>query len=397
MSRVSVIIPTYNRADYLAEALRSVLGQTRKPFEVIVVDDGSEDHTTQVVRAFEPDVRFFRQDHAGVSAARNLGLDAARGDVIAWLDADDLWEPDFLETMISRLAEDRKLDGVYSGWAHIDAAGNSLPQSSHRVVPPADLYLALTEGNFLATPAIVVRKRCFEVVGSFDTQLGICEDYDMWLRLAKDFTIAGLPAPLVRIRVHDGNTVQDTAAFSRYRLALVQKHYGSLDGSPSKWTEEKKRAVALAYREAALTYSQDGQLAEKRQYLDKAILVWPELLSRLDTFYELACDEQPRGYRGHATSLDIEGTSTAMLQWLDGLFARAGSTLEPLRRNAYGNAYLALSMLSDQSGRWQEARRHMSQAIKANPRLLGSSSVLRRLVKLYAGQRVIGVAQSLRR
>ena len=114
--RVSVIIPTYNRADYLREALASVLDQSLQPWEIIVVDDGSTDDTPELARSFPPNVVYIRQpQNMGVSAARNAGLSAARGEVIAWLDSDDLWEPGFLATVIPLLAEDERLDGVYTG------------------------------------------------------------------------------------------------------------------------------------------------------------------------------------------------------------------------------------------------------------------------------------------
>jgi hypothetical protein len=183
----------------------------------------------------------------------------------------------------------------------MDAAGNVLPQSSRTTAQPLDLFTSLIECNFIATPAIVVRKKCYEQVGDFDTQLSICEDYDMWLRLAKGFTIVGLPTPLVKVRVHDSSTVQDTAAFCRFRLAVVQKHFGPSGGDPSMWAEEKRRAYALAFREVAIRHSQDGKSAQKWQSLERAITIWPDLLHRLDTFYELACGAQSRGRRGHVT------------------------------------------------------------------------------------------------
>jgi glycosyltransferase involved in cell wall biosynthesis len=393
MLKVSVIIPTYNRADYLAQALQSVFDQSLSPFEVLVIDDGSSDGTADLVRGWQPAVRYLWQDHKGVSAARNLGLDEAQGQVVAWLDADDLWESHFLESTIDLLAEDQELDGVYSGCIHIDAGGNILPQSSNRVVPPSELYWSLIDGNFIATPSIVVRKECYDRVDRFDPDLGICEDYDMWLRLASEFTIAGLAVPLVRIRIHDSNTMGDIAAFSRFRLALVQKHFGSPEGDPSTWPEAKRRAYAQAYREVAFRYSRSSEAAERWQYIEKAVAIWPELLGQLKTFYEIACGDEPRGYRGQATVLDLEANGREMLQELDTLFLDAKPALVAMRPTAYGNAHLALAMLHDQAGNWAAARRHLRQAVRSNPRLLASYPVLRRLLKLHAGQRMVNLVR----
>ena len=198
MLRVSVIVPTYNRANYLREALDSILNQSFAPYEVIVVDDGSSDNTPEVLRAYASNVRFTQQEHQGVSAARNRGLALAQGDVVAWLDADDVWETEFLSTIVPLLDERPELGGVYTGLIRIDAQGNVLPQVGVRVVPAEELYSALVEDCFIQTSTFVARKRCFDQVGAFDPQFDICEDYDMFLRLAQCCTIIGLPELLVR-------------------------------------------------------------------------------------------------------------------------------------------------------------------------------------------------------
>jgi hypothetical protein len=125
------------------------------------------------------------------------------------------------------------------------------------------------------------------------------------------------------------------------------------------------------------------------------VSVWPEVLERLDTFYELACADQPRGYRGEPKLLDLERNGAKMLEGLDALFAEAGSLLEFMRRPAYGNAHLALAMLSDQAGDWRAARRYLLGAIRANPRLSGSYSIIRRLLKLCAGKRLVNVGRTV--
>jgi glycosyltransferase involved in cell wall biosynthesis len=395
MLRVSVIIPTYNRAVYLRQALQSVFAQTFAPFEVIVVDDGSGDNTTEVLHAFNSRLRCFCQEHKGVSAARNLGLQVAKGDVIAWLDADDVWEPDFLATVIPILHADEAIHGIYTGFFHIDAAGNRLPQSSQKVVPPSELYSSLIDSCFILTSTLVVRRDCFEQVGLFDPRLEICEDYDMLLRLAKDFTIAGVPHPLVAVRVHESNTIRNTAAFCRFRLALTDKHFGGREGDPRDWSAEKRRAHGHALNSVALRYIQDSQDGEAWQFLKESFTIWPDLMADLSIFYELACGDQPRGFRGQAIGLDIEGNAARMLSWLDQLFAQRDSSFEAMRKSAYGNAYHALAMLSDQAERWETARRYLFQAIQANPRLLIHYPVARRLAKLCAGQRLVDFGRRL--
>jgi len=390
--RVSVIIPTYNRAGYLCEALTSVFGQSLAPWEVIVVDDGSTDNTFQVVQDAPGPVHFYRQAHRGVAEARNLGLEKAAGDLIAWLDSDDLWEPDFLATVVPLLTQDVEVDGVYTGITMIDADGAMLG-TSVRIEPPEELYDALVRDCFLTTPSVIARKTCYDQVGGFDPQFRICEDYDMWLRLTKQFSIVGIPQPLVRIRIHTTNTMSDVDTLCKARLALTRKHFGE-SGDSSALSVASRAAYGYAFRSIALKYIEHGQPMNAWPYLEKAAAVHPAILERLDTFYELACGDQPRGYRGQAHSLDIERNGTVMLQGLEALFVSADEPTRARQGAAYGNANLALGMLSDQAGDWPSARRYLLQAAWHNPRLL-SGSFLRRLAKLTAGKQAMRLVKSV--
>jgi len=388
--RVSVLIPTYNRAEYLCQALASVADQSLTPWEVIVVDDGSTDDTAGLVASFESSVHYIRHEqNQGISAARNSGLQAARGELIAWLDADDLWEPNFLATVIPLIEADEGVDAVYTGLMRIDADNNLLPHSSQRVVPPSELHAALVQDCFIQISTLVARKSCYDRVGPFDPQFSICEDYDMFLRLAETCTIVGLPAYLVRYRVHPQNTVANVSQFCRSRLALTRKYFGEATGDPETWSADKRRAHGHMFRAVAFKYVEAGQSDEAWRYLQRAVTVWPPLLGRLDTYYELACGDQPMGHRGYAKALDIEANGRSMLNRLDTLFSTAGPALRSLHGQAYGNAYLALGMLSDQAGDWKAARYFLLRGVMAHPRLMSSYSVVRRLLKLCAGQKLV--------
>lgn len=385
-TRVSVIIPTYNRAGYLREALVSIFNQTLPPWEVIVVNDGSTDNTDQVIRDAKGSVLVHRQDHRGVAAARNLGLTHARGDLIAWLDSDDLWEPDFLATVVPLLAQDLGLDGVYTGITMIDAQGTAL-RTSGRIEPPAALYDALVRDCFLATPSLVIRKKCYDQTGGFDPELRISEDYDMWLNLARRCRIEGISRPLVRIRVHGSNTMSDVDTACAARLRLTERHFGRLEGDGSHLAPAARVAYAYAFRSIALQYLEGGRPDSGWPYLAKAAALHPPILARLDTFYELALGDQSRGNRGDATSLDLAANGADMLHGLDSLFESAGAPVKTQRDSAYGNAYLALGMLADQAGEWAAARCYLLRAVGSNPRLLRDGSVMRRLAKVTAGHR----------
>ena len=334
---ISTIIPTFNRAELLGQALQSVLAQTRLPDEIIVVDDGSSDHTAEVAAEYGSQVHYIKQDNKGVAVARNVGLREAQGDVVTWLDSDDLWQPDFLATMASALENKPKLDGVYCGFYHIDLGGEILSKVI-RVVPADELYNRLIEGNFIVTPGLVMRKACYDVVGLFDTGLTIGEDADMWLRLARSFTISGIEAPLVKIRIHNQNSMVDTDIFSQSLLTRTEKHFGSFDDNAAAWTDEKRRGYAFAYRTLAFRNVEAGRPEIGWRYLEQAVDIMPSLLSRLDTFYELACGEQKRGYRGQASLMDINANGAEMLCYLDELFDGSRPELSAERDVAFGYA-----------------------------------------------------------
>ncbi len=396
MLRVSVIIPTYNRANYLYLALESVLKQSFPPYEIIIVDDGSDDATPDVVHEFASHVRYLHQDHQGVAAARNLGLASAQGDVIAWLDADDLWNYDFLASTIRLLEADAQLDGVYSDYHYIGTTGEIVSVAGIKPVRPSDLFAMLVEADIIATPAVVIRKRCYDQVGSFDTRFQICEDYDMWLRLARIAQIKGISKPLVSIRVHPTNTQADIDAFGKYLLMLMDKHFGPLAVSSEAEPDIKRRAYASAFRLMAVKHIQAGDPDRGWSLLEQAISIRPELFCSLDTLYELACGAQARGVRGRADLINVQSNGDEMLARLDTLFARFSPGLDQVRAKAYGNAYLALGMLSDQAGKWRQARHYMFEAVRANPALLCSYLVMRRLVKVHLGRQLIGRVRLLR-
>jgi hypothetical protein len=385
MLRVTTIIPSYNRADYLSLALDSVLGQTYSVSEIIIVDDGSTDNTREVVKRYAGRVRFYAQNHGGVSAARNKGLELAQGEIISWCDADDVWEPSFLGRTISLLESDPQVDGVYAGVMHIDSDGKRLPQENRITVPPEQLYAALADDCFIQTTGFVMRKRCFDLAGWFDTEFDISEDYDMFLRLARNFRIVGLGEPLVRYRVHQQNTVSNTAKWCESRLALTRKHFGDPRHSTAGMTGQQRRAHACAYRAVAIKCLQDGADDQGWQYLSQGASLWPEMLGQLDTLYELVCGNQSPGLRGDARHLNLPQREAYMRQHLVDLFRQPDPALASQQNRAYGNTYFTLGMLGDQAGHPAAARHYLWTALRYQPAFLIDYRFMRRFLKVSAG------------
>src|SRR5262245_40778764 len=201
---VSVIIPTYNRAGFLESAITSALAQTLQDFEIIIVDDASQDDTEKMLGQFQ-DSRITLVRHKtnqGIAAARNTGVVNAKGKYIAFLDDDDEWLPDKNERQFKLLERSpRSVGGVYTGWVGVDAAsGKILYQLSPR--ERGKIFDAiLLKGTLAPTSSIFLRKECFEKAGLFDLDFEYGEDFEMWLRIARVFEFDYIEEPLVRYSV----------------------------------------------------------------------------------------------------------------------------------------------------------------------------------------------------
>lgn len=212
---VSVVIPVYNGEQHIAETLRSVEAQDYRPLDIVVVDDGSIDETAGIVQSF-PDVRYFRQENQGNGLARNRGLKEAKGEIIAMLDADDLWEPDKLTRQVGYL-----LDNPQTGYAickmefFVDGNGKAPAWLNQDIFKePRNCYLP---------SALVVRRSALEDVGSFDEDFWYGNDSDWFFRANdKNIPMAILEEVLVKKRIHNSNETGDVEGNMRDMLRLVR-------------------------------------------------------------------------------------------------------------------------------------------------------------------------------
>ncbi len=220
---VSVIVPTWNRETLVTSTLESIAAQTERDFEIIVVDDGSTDGTVSAVQSFtkfEPRLRLMRHDHAGPGAARNIGIRSSQGRYLAFLDSDDLWEPDYLRCTMDALARDPGAGAVLTDWVTFGPGPPRLSWTARFKEPPADLVLALFQGNFMTPGALVIRRSVWAEVGPFAEDLIGTEDYDWMLRFVVKQRLVFLPKPLLRQRSHPDNIVSDPKLYRYLCLAL---------------------------------------------------------------------------------------------------------------------------------------------------------------------------------
>ncbi len=205
---VSVVMAAKNYARFIGQAVRSVFAQTTPDWELVIVDDGSTDHTPQAVQQFlgDPRVRYVRSDKLGQPRAKNLGLRLSRGEFIAYLDADDAWEPTKLAKQLVVLRERPEVGVCYCDRLLMDESGKVEPNARGRPSAgfdgkPASIFLS----NPVCFSSVVVRRAVFDQVGGFDPEFDLSIDYDLWLRVARHWQFANVPEPLVRYRTGHGN------------------------------------------------------------------------------------------------------------------------------------------------------------------------------------------------
>ncbi len=221
---VSVIIPTFNGGAFIRETIASVLAQTSPPLEVIVCDDGSTDDTPRLLRGLDARVRVLEQTNRGVSAARNLGAHHATGRYLAFLDHDDLWEPDFLATQVAALRADRRLGLVYSDSWIIDSNGRSHGTRSRFLqYRDGNVFRDLLRGNFIPIETMLVPSDVFRSIGRFDETLRYCEDFDLCLRITRRHPVRFDRRPLARYRIHDRNLTHDREKLVAEWLLILQR------------------------------------------------------------------------------------------------------------------------------------------------------------------------------
>jgi glycosyltransferase involved in cell wall biosynthesis len=239
---VSVIIPSYNCARYVRQAVESALAQTYSPVEIIVVDDGSTDETEQVLAPYRSHIRYLRQANRGLPGARNAGIRISQGEVLAFLDADDVWYPEKLELQVELLLADPQVALVHSDLVRRnEETGEYAPSRIARHEFVGHCYERLFQGNGITPSTVIVWKQRVQDVGLFDESLVAGhEDYDLWLRLARHEKFAYVPRPLTIYREHSTNMSRNVFSMHRTFLEVLQK---TLRGDPSLWRVAGKQAV----------------------------------------------------------------------------------------------------------------------------------------------------------
>ena len=223
MSSVSVVVPTFNRAHLITRALQSVVSQTYRPLDLIVVDDGSTDDTCERVRTDYPHATLLSQSNQGVSAARNRGLSVAQGDWIAFLDSDDTWCESKIEQQLQALAKEPQSRICHTDEVWIRNGVRVNPMNKH-LKSGGNIFKQCLPRCVISPSAVLLHRSVFEDFGSFDEELPACEDYDLWLRLCAKLPVTYLPEKLVvKYGGHDDQLSKKYWGMDRFRIASLEK------------------------------------------------------------------------------------------------------------------------------------------------------------------------------
>jgi len=242
--RISVVIPAYNSRAYIPDAIDSVLGQTYRDFEIIIVDDGSSDAIGDLIGSRYPDARCLQIEHGGPSRARNTGIRNARGEFIAFLDADDIWLPTKLEKQMEYFERHPDVAMVFTENNYFDDSGTidySFKLDKRILMKgnvPANIFLY----SGVATPTVIVRKTVLDEVGYFDEELSIAEDDNLWIRIASKHEIGLIDEILVKVRKNHVSLTRDIVDVIRgveKNIELLKKKYRCFDESMQSIIEKK--------------------------------------------------------------------------------------------------------------------------------------------------------------
>ena len=268
---ISVIIPCFNCANYLAEAVASVREQTVACHEIIIVDDGSTDNTPAVVSTLGDDIIYTRQDNHGPSSARNKGIEVATGQLVAFLDADDKWAANKLELQTSVLQHDPAIALVAADMAEFDAHDEiivpsvlgkyDLHEHFSRLcgAPVPDALSLLMKTNFIPTGTVIVKRQVLLDTGGFNEEIHYGEDLELWAKIASAHSIACLPQVLMFRRKHGGNTSKATTALLRDLAKVATSVRKCCSGALLKQGVDPDLLVARAWSDLGYWHFTTGQ------------------------------------------------------------------------------------------------------------------------------------------
>jgi len=271
---VSVITPTYNRADFVLEAVNSVLSQTYDRFELLIVDDGSEDNTREILEPLLEDarIRYFYQENQGQSVARNLALSHAKGEFVCFLDSDNAWTPEKLASQLAVFREKPDVDVIYGDIITIDSKGNELSRSNMRRYS-GNIAFQMLKDNCVSMNTAMARKKCFDEMGGLSGQRRVADDYELWLKLSSRYQFHYVPEYLAYYRVMPDQISSDKTRRFNVNQSIIEDFRKDF---PETLSEARfNEAFAFFYTRKARYLASEGNRREALTCIYRAMRYRP--------------------------------------------------------------------------------------------------------------------------
>ena len=221
--KISVIIPTFNRKKTLGRAIQSVMNQSLSPFEILIIDDGSNDGTKEWVKESPQDIKYIYQNNQGVSSARNKGIKYAYGDWIAFLDSDDEWLPNKLYEQVKAIGSNPEIKFFHTNEIWIRNGVRVNQMKKHKKYG-GYIFEKCLDICRVSPSSVLIKKEIFDDIGTFDESLRVCEDYDLWLRITSKYPVVFLDIPLIyKYGGHAGQLSKVNDGIESYRIQSLEK------------------------------------------------------------------------------------------------------------------------------------------------------------------------------
>lgn len=286
--KVSVVIPAFNAEEFITETIDSVLAQTYRDYEIIVVDDGSVDNTAELVRQFGNPVRYIKTENRGPSHARNVGIREAQGQYVAFLDADDLWTPDKLAIQVEFLSKRPDIDFVFADMLKFSKDQITMP-SYFKLLKnsPVNIQIPnyedclddptrlLLKCNVVPTGTVMVRKDCLERTDLFDEKISNVEDLDLWIRLSLVCRFGCIPRVLKKKRDHQGNISKNRLRALKAALYMCAKLTRDFPQFTDVYRKEHTRRICRHNRTLGYYYFTNNEMKHARPHLWRSLCYQP--------------------------------------------------------------------------------------------------------------------------
>jgi glycosyltransferase involved in cell wall biosynthesis len=393
-TRVTVVVPVFNRLRYLGATLDSVLAQTHQGWELIVVDDGSQEDVAGFMAHYtDPRISFVRQANQGNAVARNTGIAQGQGGFVICLDSDDVWHPAMLASCVARLVALPEVNVVYTQVQYVDGDGQLLPRPIGPKPHNGDLLEPLLMGYPILPSSALARRSCFERWGAYTHGL---DDWELWLRwAAQGCRFVCIEQPLLQYRIHDQNF---NLAYDRRRaahFAMLDKFFAEHENMEGQWL--KSKAYGNQHRYFAVTALEQGRWKDGVGEFCHAVRSWPAYLENDDFYFQLACASQMRRNISLVPTLNIDRAEDDLVGLLDAFYAQPdlADSVQLPRSTAYAFAYLALARVAYAYGQnMVRARRCLRRSAMLSPRITWQSQWLAWYGRTFVGRHAVKKGQS---